>query len=215
MNAINYITRAGTKFPSTRRVIDETTRVLKPGSNNRKLGAWVSKGAWIGMPIYSLTLEERATCPRSCENYDRCYGNNMPFAHRFEQGPALEAQLDIELAVLQLFHPEGFVVRLHVLGDFYSPDYVRLWQSWLVQHQGLRVYGYTAWLPDTAIGAAIRDAKSPRFKVRTSGIDTRTVDDFSTNDVGIQCPVQLTQSKSCGTCTLCWSTDQVITFKAH
>ena len=31
----------------------------------------------------TLTLVERETCPKDCIHWDDCYGNNMPFAHRF------------------------------------------------------------------------------------------------------------------------------------
>ncbi|MDR3436387.1 hypothetical protein [Telmatospirillum sp.] len=217
MNSINYIARTGTNFPSTVRVPDDDTRVLKPGAWNRKLGAKVTKGAWASMPIYCLTLEERKTCPSTCENWACCYGNHMPFAHRFEHGAELEDRLDTELAVLQLFHPRGFVVRLHVLGDFYSAEYVERWAEWLDRFPALHAYGYSAWLPDTAIGEALAEIHSDRFVVRTSGIDTKTVTDWSPDDraSGIRCPVQMDKAVSCGSCALCWSTDKVVIFKVH
>ena len=58
-------------------------KVLKP-STNKKLGKRVTKGRYAGFPMYTLTLEERATCPSACEHWADCYGNNMPFGHRFE-----------------------------------------------------------------------------------------------------------------------------------
>ena len=48
---------------------DYTSRLLKPASGNAKLGAGsnvVTKGKWSGMPMYTLTLEERSTCSRTC-----------------------------------------------------------------------------------------------------------------------------------------------------
>ncbi len=56
-------------------------KVLKP-STNKKLGRKITKGKLAGMQIYTLTLEERATCDRDCEHWLDCFGNNMPFAHR-------------------------------------------------------------------------------------------------------------------------------------
>ena len=44
----------------------------------------VTKGRWRGYPVFTLTLEERATCPSYCEQWDECYGNNMPFGARLE-----------------------------------------------------------------------------------------------------------------------------------
>ena len=56
-----------TLFPKNRRnPIENKTDILKIGSNNDKLGGLIEKGIWAGLPIYSLTLEERKTCPTSC-----------------------------------------------------------------------------------------------------------------------------------------------------
>lgn len=73
-----------------------------------------------------------------------CYGNAMPFSRRNEPGPALEAQLEAEIEQKAREHRRGFVVRLHVLGDFYSLDYVKLWRDMIARHPELHVYGYTA-----------------------------------------------------------------------
>ena len=129
--------------------------MLMPGAHSPKLGAVVTKGAWRGMPIYSLTLEERATCPRDCANWLSCYGNGMHLAWRNRHGPELEAGLERELAALQAKYPDGFVCRLHVLGDFYSPEYVRKWGDWLERFPALRVFGYTAWRAESEIGTEI------------------------------------------------------------
>lgn len=58
--------------------------MLKRGKQNKKLGDKITIKMWKGMTMYSLTLEERATCPTDCEQWDNCYGDNMPFAHRFD-----------------------------------------------------------------------------------------------------------------------------------
>jgi hypothetical protein len=99
---------------------DEVQRVLKDGHQSRKIGRVVQKGHRRGWPIYTLTLEERATCPRTCSAWSFCYGNNMQAAERIVAGPDMEAALWSELAALQAAHPAGYLVRLHVLGDFYS-----------------------------------------------------------------------------------------------
>ena len=96
------------------------SELLIKKSTNVKLGKKVTKGKWKGFPIFTLTLEERATCPRSCQHWATCYGNNMMYAYRYEAGLALENMLEIELADLQAKHPKGFLVRLHILGDFYQ-----------------------------------------------------------------------------------------------
>ena len=105
------------------------------------------KGPFKGMPLYSLTLEERATCDSSCPIWDNCYGNHMPFASRFDvtmdQGAALMALLSTELTQLDSRHPDGYSIRLHVLGDFFSTDYVYWWRSQLTIHPLLHIFGYT------------------------------------------------------------------------
>jgi len=51
---------------------DERLHVLISGENNLKIGKRVSKGKWNGMPIYTLTLEERATCSSDCHHWRTC-----------------------------------------------------------------------------------------------------------------------------------------------
>ena len=59
--------RAGrTIFASRVYAPDEVARVLKDGHQSRKIGRTIAKGHRRGWPIFTLTLEERATCPRSC-----------------------------------------------------------------------------------------------------------------------------------------------------
>ena len=144
-----------TLFPTT--VVDPSSKecVLKSGHNNAKIGSEVVVGAWKGMPIVTLTLEERRTCPSECKIMDACYGNNMQWAQRFQHGPVLERKIHEELQELQAANPSGFVVRLHVLGDFYSLDYVDFWERMLNEFPGLRIYGYTAHDPSGPIGAKL------------------------------------------------------------
>lgn len=146
-------------------------RILVSGWNNAKVGKWVEKGRWAGMPIWCLTLEERATCPQSCHHWLTCYGNGMNWARRNRPGEALERGLEIELAGLQRKHPRGFVVRLHILGDFYSIGYVEAWGRFLDTFPALRVFGFTARLPGTPIGNAVQDLarrRWDRFAIRVS-----------------------------------------------
>src|SRR5260221_4939880 len=124
------LTEGRTIFPGQVRSPTASPSVLMPGANSAKLGAVVSKGAWRGFPIYSLTLEERSTCPRSCHNWSTCYGSGMPWAWRVRHGIALDVALHRELGVLQARHPGGFAVRLHQLGDFPSVRYVERWTGW-------------------------------------------------------------------------------------
>ena len=138
-----------TIFPS--RVFNpaDVGRVLISGENSRKIGGSVTKGLWKGLRIFTLSLEERASCPRSCTHWRTCYLNHMPFTKRLRHGPALVARIEQELIELTERHPEGVVIRAHISGDFWSTSYVRQWARWLrrIQHSScLRVYR-----PSTAI----------------------------------------------------------------
>ena len=118
--------------------------MLKPGKNNKKLGGTVSVKMWQDKPLFSLTLEERKTCPTTCQQWDNCYGNNMPFAHRFDHTHQdFRRSLEYQLRYLMEKHPDGIVVRLHVLGDFYSVEYVQFWEKMLDVYPTLSIYGYT------------------------------------------------------------------------
>lgn len=70
-------------------------RLLVDGVNQRKVGRLVTKGAWKGARIFTLTLVERASCPSSCAQWLTCYGNNMPYARRHILDRALIARLEI------------------------------------------------------------------------------------------------------------------------
>jgi hypothetical protein len=200
----------------------ETERLLISGHNNPKIGAKVEKGAWAGMPIYTLTLEERATCPRYCPTYFVCYGNAMHLARRHAHGDDFERRLELEVKMMGYHHPQGFVVRLHVLGDFYSVGYVRLWAHLIDEVPELHVYGYTARDPhhpdenEAAIGLAIRRLKwaaSDRFRIRwsrkSSIPDGATVINYRPESKrvpeGLVCPAQSEDTACCATCALCWS----------
>ena len=135
--------KVSTIFQKSIRLPEENeTFILKPGSNNKKLGFKVTSKRWKGKKLYSLTLVERDTCPTSCHHWNDCYGNNMPFAHRFSI-ENLTDKLETELASLNDRHPLGIVIRLHVLGDFYSIDYVNFWEDMLFKYPNLCIFGYT------------------------------------------------------------------------
>ena len=131
----------------------ENPRLLVSGMHNPKTGKKVLKGAWAGWPIYTLTLEERATCPRACSNWQTCYGNAMHWPRRADASdPDFIGALAAEVVTVARQHPEGLVVRLHVLGDFFSGPYVLLWAHLLDQCPNLHVFGYTGRRSDDESG---------------------------------------------------------------
>jgi hypothetical protein len=122
-------------------------------------------------------------------------------------------------------HPQGFVARLHVLGDFPSVRYVNRWRTWLRKYP-VNVFGYTSWPSSTPIGAAIKKLRTEqweRFAVRTSNqglkrVGANTIHREPEGSVvaeGIVCPAQTERTECCGTCGLCWQTKRSIAFIAH
>ncbi|MDR7101503.1 GP88 family protein [Croceicoccus sp. BE223] len=211
-------------FPSRVFAPDELNRLLKSGHNSRKIGKTVAKGPRRGWPIYTLTLEERASCPRECREWLRCYGNNMQAAERIEHGPDLEARLLIEMSELQERHPAGFMVRLHVLGDFYSPEYVATWSEALRRFPALHVFGFTARDPREPIGRAVAmlaaDFGWQRAAIRFSGQPhenraSRVIAAEAAITDAILCPAQTGATDCCATCALCWHSERSIAFRAH
>lgn len=198
--------------------------VLKSVRDNTKLGNGsdlIVKGKWSGMPMFSLTLEERATCPKSCHHWRDCYGNNMGFAHRFQHGKALELKLSMELDKLAEKYRNGFVVRLHVLGDFYSEEYAQLWAAKLRRYPNLHVFGYTARPSGDPIRAEIalmnlvfRDRCWIRLSQKVdTGSQLLAIETPSSN--AITCPQQTGKTEACVTCGLCWSVSKPIHFLTH
>lgn len=211
-------------FPSRVFAPEEVGRVLKSGHQSRKIGAFASKGPRKGWPIFMLTLEERATCPRTCQQWQSCYGNNMQAAERIEPGEALENALIAELAALQDANPRGFMVRLHVLGDFYSEGYVAVWSRALARFPALHLFGFTAHATDSAIGRAVSrlalDHGWTRAAIRFSGAPhelraARVVEHGQGDADAVSCPAQTGGTDCCGTCGLCWQSERSISFGRH
>lgn len=217
------IREARSIFPTTVNEVGHPRlkRLLKGGENSRKIGKRVVKGKLKGFPIFTLTLEERATCPRTCNAWGFCYGNNMQAAERIVAGAELEAALLAELSLLQTQHPAGFLVRLHVLGDFYSLDYVRFWTSALDRYPALHIFGFTAHDPSGEIGAELYRISAScwdRFAVRFSGFDGPMLGSQLIPDPqAIPCPAQTDPrgERCCANCMLCVHSKRSIAFERH
>ena len=197
-------------------------KVLKPGSNNKKLGFKITSKNWKGKKLYSLTLVERDTCPTSCHHWEDCYGNNMPFAHRFST-EGLEKKLETELASLIESNPLGIVIRLHVLGDFYAVDYVEFWEDMLFKYPTLCLFGYTGRETDSDIGQAIW-LMNTRFNERCVIRYSRSKEydgnnlfaaEESFEGASFVCPEQTDKVASCAACGLCWTTTKTVRFLSH
>ena len=211
----------GTVFTKMVRDVIPGQPVLIDGAMNSKIGGDVRRGWLKGAKIFTLTLEERATCPNYCPLWTTCYGSSMNWSIRWRPGAALEAQ--IEADVKRLTEKHGMIlVRLHILGDFYSVEYVRFWDRLLKEYPGLNVFGFTAHRDQSPIGWAICEVRSrdpKRFSIRHSGrsgpwgsitTDLVEIDRPMILDVAM-CPEQRDQMNGtgkgmhCGDCGLCWA----------
>lgn len=187
--------------------------VLVEGKNSSKTGWRITKGPWAGKTIHTLTLEERRTCPSTCRQWLNCYGNNLHLALRLRHDEEdFAIHLSSELLRLNARYPEGFVVRLHILGDFFSVEYVNFWRDALDTLPGLHIWGYTARKNGTPIGSALFKLASERwdrFALRWSDLGS----DFAAAEVveeeadakGIICPAEKDETRCCATCGLCWA----------
>lgn len=213
---------ARTIFPSRVFHASVLPRLLKSGHNSRKTGKMVTKGKWRGMPIFTLTLEERATCPRTCRQWRDCYGRGMQYAERIIHDSVFEDRLASELDALNVLHPLGFVIRLHILGDFFSADYVHFWEGALIACPALRVWGYTSRSPFDKIGRELFRVTAEqwdRFAIRFSngGFDTLCAEvvDSAEQTPHIICPAQTGKTDCCATCSFCWQSQKTIAFLRH
>ena len=212
-------------FPGMVRSATTVNRVLKSGSGSRKLGShWSRSTEWRGIPIYSLTLPERSTCPASCPVRPCCYGNGMQLAPRFIPDANLLARLTIEIENLASVFPEGFSIRLHALGDFVSREYTQFWIDAVHQIPSVHCFGFTAHERRSEIGSLIEEEsmKWDRFRIRFSGGEgkrsARVMDapSWGSHSDGITCPADADHTdNSCGSCGLCLSVKNRIVFKAH
>lgn len=204
----------------------DATRCFKPGQNNKKIGGpVVTKGRWRGFPVFTLTLEERKTCPPHCEQWDDCYGNNMPFAQRMDHThPLFYETLEDELATLDYTYPYGYVIRPHILGDFFNEPYVRWWGMQVRNRPALHGWGFTHHRRDSHLGGLIDELiNCERFNIRFSDDpvvinSTAVVEDAAHKASAdeIVCPEQLGKTTSCANCSLCWEQqDKRIVFLRH
>jgi hypothetical protein len=146
----------------------------------------------------------------------------MNWARRIKHGPEFQERLWNELADKQASHPTGFLVRLHILGDFYSVEYAELWNEALEAYPALHIFGYTARAPQSDIGQSVCEMLGvwpTRFHVRFSGWNGpkngSIVVDSAEQTEQVICPAQTGKTDCCATCALCWHSDRTIAFLRH
>lgn len=216
----------GTRFPSRILHVEDMTNLLVSGHSNVKLGRDVRKAKFRGYWIYSLSLEERATCPSTCLHWENCYGNSMPFAKRVDHTdakflPTLEAEI-VKLCAME--NRAGVLIRLHALGDFFDAAYVAFWVRMLRENPKLAIFGYTARHPVTPIGDAIWIMNRMYLDRSMIRFSDGQLPQMSTVSIGDEtgcppgafiCPEQTGKTRCCATCGACWSTTKNVAFMEH
>lgn len=210
---------------------------LKPARDNGKLHSnVVVRGQFAGYHMYSLTLEERATCYEKCGQLKTCYGNNMPFAKRYRVDSVLMDAIEAQLATLTR-NGRKILLRLHILGDFFSVEYVTFWQRMLNHFPTVAAFGYTHWPIITPQGQAVErlvKAMPGRFNIKFSADDPRQIPLLSGYTLGgtivvkdwadapkgwIKCPAQMAADRGislgCAECGIACATNANVAFVEH
>ena len=146
----------------------------------------------------------------------------MPFAHRFTT-KNIDLILEREIESLIEKHPEGIVIRLHVLGDFFDLEYVNFWEEMLLKHPKLCLFGYTAREHDEYIGKALmllNTRFSDRCVIRSSrNNESNSYWSYAAEESfegdSFVCPEQTGKLKNCASCGLCWSVPKTVRFLSH
>lgn len=156
------ILNKGSLFPKSENPATEETNIFVRSTKDRKTGTQIKVGPWKGFPIYTVTLAERTTCWEGCPTYRTCYGNGMPFASRIVPDDNFLKLFNRQARNLAEKHPQGYMVRLHQLGDVYSMDYLNTIQKTFYDVPQMHIWMTTAWpykgCPDAPEGSEIGDA---------------------------------------------------------
>lgn len=119
--------------------VPEHISLLKRG--NDKTGDNTSTDLWKDYKILSLTLEERVTCPNTCIHWEDCYGNNMFRSVRYSTNGLIDR---LHKDIAKLNPKKKYAIRLHILGDFWSVEYVNFWRYVLETYPNINIFGFTA-----------------------------------------------------------------------
>lgn len=220
-----HIVEGRTKFGKTVKRAGDLKNLLVTGHSNVKIGRDVRKAKFRGYWIYTLSLEERKTCPSTCNHWQDCYGNNMPFAKRIDHtDPRFLPKLEEEIIrLLSIKNRRGVLIRLHALGDFYSVKYVEFWHRMLEEHPNLAIFGYTARKAGPIMWAIgnLYGAFQGRALIRYSDggfpfMSTVSISDEAGKPAdAFICPEQTGKTRCCATCGACWSTTKNVAFMEH
>ena len=170
--------------------------------------------------VPSFSLPVLKTCPGKTEFCSRlCYGLNGRFAQPqmrkiFQSNLVASNQIDfVERIVREILKTGTEVFRLHVVGDFYSVEYVERWIEIADRLPGVKFFGSTrSWRVPGLRDAVTRFRDLPNVYLRAS-IDPTHLDKppsswgvWSIEGEGDPCPHDFALGEHCFTCKKCWQT---------
>ncbi|MBA7692004.1 hypothetical protein ES703_100560 [subsurface metagenome] len=181
-----------------------------------QISRWNSK---LGvLPSFSLPVLK--TCPGKTEFCSRlCYGLRGRFTHQrikeiYENNLKASKQPDfVERIVRGILKTKAGVFRLHVVGDFYSVEYVERWLEIAERLPDVKFFGSTrSWRTPGLRDTVVRFRDLPNVYLRAS-IDPTHLDKpscswgvWSVEGEGDPCPHDFGLGKHCITCQKCWQT---------
>ncbi|MCK4387794.1 MAG: hypothetical protein KAW00_03385 [Dehalococcoidia bacterium] len=168
------------------------------------------------LPSFSLPVLK--TCPGKTEFCSRlCYGLNGRFARQrvreiYQSNLEVSKQADfVERIVRELLKTKPEAFRLHVVGDFYSVEYVEKWLEIADRVPDIKFFGSTrSWRVPGLRDAVTRLRDLPNVYLRAS-IDFSHLDKpscswgvWSIEGEGDPCPHDYGLIENCITCKKCW-----------
>jgi len=181
----------------------------KAGKYNR-----ITRGKYKGYRMYALTLVERETCSTACEHWHDCYGNNLYLAKRYRLDlDRLKSDLD-KLAQKE---KGKFILRLHILGDFSTVEYIQFYLDSLVRYPDMVIFGYSRSWDNPELRPLLDQLQNHnRVHLRYSGMKSETMTALSMDSdytkklvadkKAFVCPVQAgSKIDACMDCGLCFN----------
>lgn len=168
----------------------------------------------------SFSLPALKTCPGKTEFCSRlCYGLNGRFARQrmrelYQSNLEVSKQADfVERIVRGILKTKTGVFRLHVVGDFYSVEYVEKWLEIADRLPDVKFFGSTrSWRVPGLRDTVERFRDLPNVYLRAS-IDFSHLDKpsdswrvWSIEGEGDPCLHDYGLAESCITCKKCWQT---------
>lgn len=179
------------------------------------------------LPSFSLPV--MTTCPGKTPFCDRyCYGlkGNFILVNVKEANDRrLDATLKgdfVEIIVGEIRKAKSPAFRIHVIGDFYSVEYIEKWIDITEQLPAVVFFGSTrSWRCDFLAEAMkrFRDLENVYLRASVDLTDTTKPDGcgwrlWSVEGEGMNCPHDVGKAESCFACKRCWTTKELdVNFK--